>query len=184
MGRVDLCRSTICARRAGPTWSSCAAGWRSRGRRTCRPRAGFAIAAVVARPIGGVLSDRLHPKPVVLVSLAGAAALALVIAAQPQPEIPAGVAFIAMAFFLGIGTGGVFGWVARRAPADRVGKVAGIVGAAGGLGGFFPPLAMGAIYDEADNDYTIGLSLLSVTAAVAFLFVLLRPKRERRAVPA
>ncbi len=28
--------------------------------------AGFAIAAVVARPIGGVLSDRIHPKPVVL----------------------------------------------------------------------------------------------------------------------
>jgi NNP family nitrate/nitrite transporter-like MFS transporter len=146
--------------------------------------AGFAIAAVIARPIGGVLSDRLHPKPVVLVSLAGAAALALVIAAQPQPEIPAGAAFVAMAFFLGIGTGGVFAWVARRAPADRVGSVAGIVGAAGGLGGFFPPLVMGATYDEANNDYTIGLSMLSVTAAVVFLFVLLRLKRERRAAPA
>jgi NNP family nitrate/nitrite transporter-like MFS transporter len=143
--------------------------------------AGFAIAAVVARPIGGVLSDRLHPKPVVLVSLAGAAALALVIAAQPQPEIPAGAAFVAMAFFLGIGTGGVFAWLARRAPADRVGSVAGIVGAAGGLGGFFPPLVMGATYDEANNDYTIGLSLLFVTAGVAFLLVLLRLKRERDA---
>jgi len=140
--------------------------------------AGFAIAAVVARPIGGILSDRLHPKPVVLVSLAGAAALALVIAAQPQPEIPAGASFIAMAFFLGIGTGGVFAWVARRAPADRVGSVAGIVGAAGGLGGFFPPLVMGATYDEAEGSYTIGLVLLCVTAVVAFLFVLLRLKRE------
>lgn len=146
--------------------------------------AGFAIAAVVARPIGGVLSDRLHPKPVVLVSFAGAAALALVIAARPQPEIPAGAAFVAMAFFLGIGTGGVFAWVARRAPADRVGGVTGIVGAAGGLGGFFPPLVMGATYDEANNDYTVGLSLLFMTAVVAFLFVLLRLKRERPAAPA
>ena len=125
----------------------------------------------------------MHPKPVVLVSLAGAAALALVIALLPQPEIPAGAAFVAMAFFLGIGTGGVFAWVARRAPADRVGSVAGIVGAAGGLGGFFPPLVMGATYDEANNDYTIGLSLLFVTAAIAFLFVLLRLKREPRAAP-
>ena len=146
--------------------------------------AGFAIAAVVARPIGGILSDRLHPKPVVLVSLAGAAALALVIAAQPQPEVPAGASFIAMAFFLGLGTGGVFAWVARRAPADRVGSVAGIVGAAGGLGGFFPPLVMGATYDEADHSYTIGLVLLCVTAVVAFLFVLLRLKREPQAASA
>jgi NNP family nitrate/nitrite transporter-like MFS transporter len=89
-----------------------------------------------------------------------------------------------MAFFLGIGTGGVFAWVARRAPADRVGSVAGIVGAAGGLGGFLPPLVMGTTYDEANNDHTIGLSLLFVTAVVVFLFVLLRLKRERRAASA
>ena len=29
--------------------------------------AGFALAAVVARPVGGVLSDRIGPKPVVLI---------------------------------------------------------------------------------------------------------------------
>jgi len=85
-----------------------------------------------------------------------------------------------MAFFLGIGTGGVFAWVARRAPADRVGSVSGIVGAAGGLGGYFPPLVMGATYDEATQSYTVGLVLLSATAVVSFLFVLLRLKREDR----
>jgi MFS transporter, NNP family, nitrate/nitrite transporter len=134
--------------------------------------AGFAIAAVIARPIGGVLSDRLTPKPIVMVSLAGAAVMALVIAAQPEPEIPAGSSFVAMAFFLGIGTGGVFAWVAKRAPAERVGAVTGIVGAAGGLGGFFPPLVMGATYNEADNNYTVGLILLCATATVALLFVM------------
>ena len=35
-----------------------------------------------------------------------------------QPEVPAGLAFLAMAFSLGIGTGGVFAWVALRAPAN------------------------------------------------------------------
>jgi NNP family nitrate/nitrite transporter-like MFS transporter len=64
--------------------------------------AGFAVAAVVAWSIGGVLSDRVHPKPVVLASLAGAAVLALVIATKPGPEIPAGAAFIAMATFFGL----------------------------------------------------------------------------------
>ena len=36
----------------------------------------------------------------------------------------------------------------------------GIVGAAGGLGGYFPPLVMGATYDSVGNDYTVGLVLL------------------------
>ena len=47
--------------------------------------AGFAIAAVVARPIGGILSDRIHPKIVVMISLAGAAVMAVVVALQPRP---------------------------------------------------------------------------------------------------
>jgi NNP family nitrate/nitrite transporter-like MFS transporter len=144
--------------------------------------AGFAVAAVVARPIGGVLSDRVHPRPVVLTSLAGTAAMALVIATQPAPELAAGLSFVVMAFLLGIGMGGVFAWVARRAPAERVGSVAGVVGAAGGLGGFFPPLVMGATYDEAARSYTTGLVLLCVTAAVALLFVLVRLPRERTPV--
>jgi NNP family nitrate/nitrite transporter-like MFS transporter len=140
--------------------------------------AGFAIAAVVARPIGGTLSDRLHPKPIVLTSLGAVAALALLIATQPQPEVPAGAVFVAMAFFLGLGTGGVFAWVALRTPAERVGSVSGIVGAAGGLGGFFPPLVMGATYDEVDHTYTVGLVLLCATALVAFFYVLLRLRKE------
>jgi NNP family nitrate/nitrite transporter-like MFS transporter len=132
--------------------------------------AGFAIAAVIARPIGGILADRVYPKVVVLISLAGSAVMAAVVALQPPPEIAAGAAFIAMAFFLGIGTGGVFAWVARSAPPERVGSVTGIVGAAGGLGGYFPPLVMGATYDSTGNDYTVGLALLSVTCLITLLY--------------
>jgi len=124
------------------------------------------------------MSDRLHPKIVVITSLAGAAVFALVVATQPEPEIPAGASFIALAFFLGIGTGGVFACVARRAPAERVGSVTGIVGAAGGLGGYFPPLVMGATYDSTNNDYTVGLVLLFVTAVAALVYVVFGLKRE------
>lgn len=105
------------------------------------------------------------------------------VSAGPGPDGPAADALlIAGRLFtrsLGIGTGGVFAWVARRAPADRVGSVAGIVGAAGGLGGFFPPLVFGATYDEADHSYTIGLVLLCITAIVALFFVLIALSRER-----
>jgi MFS transporter, NNP family, nitrate/nitrite transporter len=43
-------------------------------------------------------------------------------------------------------------------------RFTGIVGAAGGLGGFFPPLVMGAVHSVAD-DYTWGYLLLALTAA-------------------
>ena len=132
--------------------------------------AGFAIAAVVARPIGGTLSDRIGPRSVVGISLAGTSVLAVVLAFQPPLEVPAGIAFVAMAFFLGLGTGGVFAWVALRAPAERVGSVTGLVGAAGGLGGYFPPLVMGATYQKAFDGYGLGLILLAIVAALALLF--------------
>ena len=40
-----------------------------------------------------------------------------------------------------------------------------VLAAAGALGGFFPPLVMGAAYDAAANSYFNGQMLLSVTAA-------------------
>ena len=132
--------------------------------------AGFALAAVIARPIGGVLSDRVGPKVIVLISLIGSGVLAAVEILQPPPELPAGASFVALAFFLGIGTGGVFAWVARSAPPEKVGTVTGIVGAAGGLGGYFPPLVMGATYDSVDNDYTVGLVLLVATCAATAIY--------------
>ena len=50
--------------------------------------AGFAMAAVIARPIGGILSDRVGPKVIVLISLIGSGALAAVVILQPPAELP------------------------------------------------------------------------------------------------
>ncbi|MDP9861008.1 MULTISPECIES: MFS transporter [Streptosporangium] len=131
--------------------------------------AGFSIAAVAARPLGGVLSDRVGPVRVLLVSFAGTTVMALVLAFNPPAEIPAGGCFVLMAFFLGLGTGGVFALVARLVEPSRVGTVTGLVGAAGGLGGYFPPLVMGVVYTAAGT-YVIGYVLLAVTALAALLY--------------
>ncbi|MEV6059743.1 MFS transporter [Nocardia asteroides] len=132
--------------------------------------AAFALAAVIARPVGGALSDRIAPKYIVVTSLAGTVVMAIVASFKPPADIASAATFITMALFLGIGTGGVFAWVARRSPASNVGSVTGIVSAAGGLGGYFPPLIMGVTYDEATHSYTVGLLLLAATALAALLY--------------
>ena len=140
--------------------------------------AGFAIAAVLARPLGGILADKIGPRTVVAISLGGAAVMSVIIALRLPPEIPAGTSFVLIALFLGLGTGGVFAWVAELAPAERVGAITGIVGACGGLGGFFPPLVLGATYNETAHSYTIGLVLLTITASGALLFTLFGIRRK------
>ncbi|MFV0406550.1 MAG: MFS transporter [Propioniciclava sp.] len=134
--------------------------------------AGFAMAAVLSRPVGGWLSDRWGPAQVITLSLGAAAVGAVMVAFKPPPEIAAGAAFLWLAAALGLGSGAVFTWVAQRAPASQVGSVTGIVGAAGGLGGYFPPLVMGATYNPATQSYLTGLLLLAVTTGGTLLFTL------------
>ncbi len=139
--------------------------------------AGFVVFAVIMRPVGGWLSDRTHPVKVLAASYALAFALAG-IASFELPLVPIGtVAFLGLAAALGLGTGAVFALVSRLAPPDKVGSVTGVVGAAGGLGGFFPPLLMGAIYG-AFGDYSIGYVLLAFTAlaALTYTWIVIRPR--------
>ena len=128
--------------------------------------AGFAAAAVIARPFGGILADKFGPKIITFIALGGVSVLALVTAFQPDAEHVYGPIFLAMAALLGLGSGSVFGWVGRAADPKNVGAVSGVIAAAGALGGFFPPLVMGATYNAAANSYFNGLMLLALTAAV------------------
>ncbi|QOT15178.1 MFS transporter [Paenarthrobacter sp. YJN-5] len=147
--------------------------------------AGFALAAVLARPLGGVLADKVGPKPVVIAALSGVAVLGWVVNLYPEGEVQAGLTFVAMAAALGLGAGGVFAWVGVLAPQGKVGSISGVVSAAGGLGGYFPPLVMGATYDAATRSYSIGLLLLVATALVALVFtiVAVQGRTKPRVVP-
>jgi NNP family nitrate/nitrite transporter-like MFS transporter len=130
--------------------------------------AGFVLLATLARPVGGWLADRVSGVPVLLWALGVVAAGAIVTAFQPD-IVPATVAFLAMAAALGLGNGAVFALVGRHVPAGQVGSVTGVVGAAGGLGGFLPPIVMGLVF-QATGDYAIGLMLLSDVALAGLVF--------------
>jgi NNP family nitrate/nitrite transporter-like MFS transporter len=130
--------------------------------------AGFVLLAVLMRPIGGWLSDRIGP-PRVLTAALTVVCLGAVIQAFTPSLAPLGtIAFLSMAAALGAGSGATFALVALLAPADKVGSVTGVVGAAGGLGGFVPPLVMGFVYSEYGS-YAAGLAALAVVAAAALV---------------
>ncbi|MBY6061406.1 MFS transporter [Microbacterium esteraromaticum] len=129
----------------------------------------FAAAAVVARPIGGVLADRFGPKVISLISLGGIVSLAYIVGQQPPEGIVTGTVFILMAAAMGLGMGAVFAWIGPSTPKDKVGAVSGVVAAAGGLGGYFPPLVMGATYHPETNSYWLGLWLLVLVGAFALV---------------
>ncbi|GAB2766349.1 NarK/NasA family nitrate transporter [Nocardioides salsibiostraticola] len=130
--------------------------------------AGFVLVAVLMRPVGGWLSDRFGPVTVLAAGYAVVVGGAAVAATTPLLEHVGTVAFLAMAMALGSGTGATFALIARVTDPSRVGGVTGLVGAAGGLGGFVPPLIMGYIYGHTDS-YAIGLWMLAGTAALTLL---------------
>src|SRR6478736_878824 len=127
--------------------------------------AGFVLVAVIMRPVGGWLSDRIGPIPVLAGGFAIVAVGAGVAATTPLLQPLGTIAFLSMAAALGAGSGATFALVARVTEPARVGGVTGLVGAAGGLGGFVPPLVMGYVYGRTES-YGIGLWLLSITAAL------------------
>jgi NNP family nitrate/nitrite transporter-like MFS transporter len=141
--------------------------------------AGFVVVAVIMRPIGGWLSDRFGAIPVLALGYAVVVVGAAVASTTPLLEHVGTLAFLAMAAALGSGSGATFALIARVTDPARVGGVTGLVGAAGGLGGFVPPLVMGYVYGRTDS-YAIGLVLLAVAAALTLVLTLTVVRRTAR----
>ena len=87
--------------------------------------AGFALLAVVARPVGGWLSDCIGAERVLRVSFTATIALAAALAVGYRHMFPLTIACLSIALALGLGTGAVFKLVAHWYPED-VGTVTGI----------------------------------------------------------
>jgi nitrate/nitrite transporter NarK len=79
-------------------------------------------------------------------------------------------------------TGAVFRLVAAWFPAE-VGAVTGVVGAAGGLGGFFPPLVM-AVVKGITRSYVLGFLLLAAIGVVCLVVLAGLGGREPQPAPA
>ena len=143
--------------------------------------AGFVALATLAGRLGGSLARSLgglQDSPVGLSGHCGDGRLhGAAVAGQAQHGLFT-VGALGMAAAIGLGNGAVFKLVPQYFPRS-VATVTGVVGAAGGLGGFFPPLALG-IVKKMTGSYTLGFVLLGLFAAVCFAVCwALAPRRAR-----
>ena len=127
--------------------------------------AGFVVLATLMRPVGGVLSDRIGGARVLSGALAGLVPFALLM--MWAAIVPFTVGALGAAALLGAGNGAVFKLVPELFP-KRTATVSGLVGAIGGLGGFFPPLLLGLFRDRMGVLWP-GFLLLALTAAALWM---------------
>lgn len=132
--------------------------------------AGFVLLATLVRPLGGWLSDRFNGMVVLRVVFLAIFMLAALSAARPSLAPIGTIVYLGLAASLGVGNGAIFAIIGHRCDTKVVGAVTGLVGAAGGLGGFFPPLLMGASY-QIFHSYAAALFMLAVAALLILIFL-------------
>jgi len=126
--------------------------------------AGFVVLATLMRPIGGSLADRVGGRAILKWVFPFTALMAVFLACPMMATFTIGA--LGMAAAIGLGNGAVFKLVPEYFP-NSVGSVTGLVGAAGGLGGFFPPLLLGLVKEQTGS-FVLGFILLGAFALFCF----------------
>jgi NNP family nitrate/nitrite transporter-like MFS transporter len=135
------------------------------------------LAGSFLRPVGGHLADRFGGVRMLLLLYLGVAICLLALSVLPPLAAALALLFLVMGL-LGMGNGSVFQLVPQRFPRE-IGVVTGIVGAAGGLGGFFLPNLLGGL-KRLTGSFGPGLLAVALMAGLCLIALLrLRPIWER-----
>ncbi len=128
----------------------------------------FVFVTTFARILGGYLSDRFSGRRIL--AILSIVILSILVFLNFNVNLPVSLTvFYTMGVCLGIGNGVIFKLVAEYFPKDT-GAVGGMVGAAGGLGGFFLPIALGTIRDYTNN-YSLGFIFVSLVCLMCLSFM-------------
>ncbi|MEO8417426.1 MAG: nitrate/nitrite transporter [Methylophilaceae bacterium] len=134
--------------------------------------AGYCTAACVfagslVRPIGGYIADRAGGIRTLLV-MYGLAATLLLVMSLGQTNLAASLlVIIPVMAALGMGNGAVFQLVPQRFRKE-IGVMTGLVGMAGGIGGFYLAASLGW-FKQATGSYQIGLLIFAGLAVLAII---------------
>lgn len=127
------------------------------------------VAGSLLRPVGGWLSDRIGGYRLLMVLLTAIATCLMTVASLPTLPVAIAVLFLALGL-LGMGNGAIFQLVPQRF-SGQLGIITGVVGAAGGFGGFFLPSILGLLR-ETTGSYRPGLLALTSVYLVGTIAVL------------
>lgn len=133
--------------------------------------AGYCTAACVfagslVRPMGGALADRIGGSKALMIVYA-VAALALAGVSQAQTLVGALGFFVVAMLALGTGNGSVFQLVPQRFKAE-IGVMTGLVGMAGGIGGFYLASSLG-LAKQWTGSFAPGFLIFAGLAVVALI---------------
>ena len=127
------------------------------------------LAGSFLRPVGGIVADRIGGYKLLLVLLCGVCVCLGAIGLAPPVNVALLLLVLAMGM-LGMGNGAVFQMLPQRFP-KRIGILTGIVGAAGGIGGFLLPSMLGTIKDRT-GQYGIGFGICAAAIFTGALMLL------------
>lgn len=121
------------------------------------------------RPVGGWLGDRLGGFRLLAMLYSAIGVCLMLVGTLPTVALVVPLLFLSMGM-LGMGNGAVFQIAPQRFPAE-IELITGIVGAAGGLGGFFLPSILGVLKDLSGS-YAAGLFSFATVVAGAVVILL------------
>lgn len=129
--------------------------------------AGCVFAGSLVRPIGGTVADRIGGIRTLSMMYALAAVFLFVVSFGLREAWMALLAFVAAMLALGMGNGAVFQLVPQRFRKE-IGVMTGLVGMAGGVGGFYLASSLGYA-KQATGSYQAGFLIFAALAVLAFV---------------
>lgn len=146
-------------------------------------RAGDFVTLCVAagsffRPVGGLIADKIGGVRLLTFLFIGVALSMFGVSQLPSITIVTALLFIGM-MCLGMGNGAVFQLVPQRFQKE-IGMITGIVGAAGGVGGFFVPNILGTL-KQVTGTYATGFMVYAGVGLAALLVLMIAQISWRKA---
>ncbi len=131
------------------------------------------------RPVGGYIADRIGGGRLLTFLFIVVALSMFGVSQLPSIYLVTSMLFIGM-LCLGMGNGAVFQLVPQRFR-EEIGIVTGIVGAAGGIGGFFVPNILGSL-KQISGTYSTGFIVIAGIGIAALLVLTLAQLSWRKAL--
>jgi NNP family nitrate/nitrite transporter-like MFS transporter len=126
------------------------------------------IAGSLFRPIGGMIADKIGGAKLLSFLFVGVALSMIGVSLLPSLAIVTALLFFGM-MCLGMGNGAVFQLVPQRFQKE-IGVITGIVGAAGGVGGFFVPNILGTL-KQMTGTYAAGFTVYAIIGIAALILL-------------